>query len=76
MYFFSILNAILSIGLVAPNIKVIQESKLALSDYFILYERKPQIDLTFKPNRKFIKKKIEFKKILFIYPSNIKVNIK
>ena len=71
---FATLNAILSIGLVAPNIKIIQESALASSDYFTLYERKPQIDLTqstFKPNRKDVKGKIEFKNISFFYPSDV-----
>ena len=71
---FATLNAILSIGLVAPNIKIIQESALASSDYFTLYERKPQIDLTqstFKPNRKDVKGKIEFKNISFVYPSDV-----
>ena len=71
---FATLNAILSIGLVAPNIKIIQESALASSDYFTLYEREPQIDLsesTYKPNRKEVKGKIEFKNISFIYPSDV-----
>ena len=47
---FSTLIAVFSIGTIEPNIKIIQES--ASSDYFTLYERKPQIDSTkskFKP---------------------------
>ena len=40
------LMAILGIGLVAPNLKMIQESLAACSDYFTLIERTPQIDLS------------------------------
>ena len=38
------LMGIMGIGLTAPNIKVIQESCTATSDYFTLYEREPQMD--------------------------------
>ena len=71
---FATLNAILSIGMVSPNMKIIQESALASSDYFTLYEREPQIDLsesTYKPKRNDVKGKIEFKNISFIYPSDV-----
>jgi ABC-type multidrug transport system fused ATPase/permease subunit len=70
---FSTLIAVFSIGTIAPNVKIIQESAIASSDYFTLYERKPQIDLsqsTFKPPRDEVKGKIEFKNIDFIYPSD------
>ena len=43
---FCTLIAILSIGVTAPNLKIIQESAIASSDYFTLYERKPQIDFS------------------------------
>ena len=33
---------IAGIGMIAPNIKTIQESCSAASDYFNLYERKPK----------------------------------
>ena len=67
------LIAVMSLGSVAPNIKIIQESAIASSDYFTLYERKPKINLensTFKPDRNEIKGKIEFKNVDFIYPSD------
>ena len=67
------LIAVMSLGSVAPNIKIIQESAIASSDYFTLYERKPKIDLSnskLKPNRDSIKGKIEFKNVDFIYPSD------
>ena len=35
-----------SVGIISPNIKVIQESCLAASDYFNLYEIKPIMDLS------------------------------
>ena len=65
--------AIMSIGMVAPNLKMIQEACTASSDYFTLVERQPQIDLSgnLKPDRNTIKGKIEFKDISFIYPSDV-----
>jgi len=67
------LMGIMGIGLTAPNIKVIQESCTATSDYFSLYEREPQMDYsesTEKPPRDQIIGKIEMKNIKFIYPSD------
>ena len=67
------LMGIMGIGLTAPNIKVIQESCTATSDYFTLYEREPQMDYsesTEKPPRDQIIGKIEMKNIKFIYPSD------
>ena len=67
------LMGIMGIGLTAPNIKVIQESCTATSDYFTLYEREPQMDYsesTEKPPRDQIVGKIEMKNIKFIYPSD------
>ena len=64
--------AIMSIGSIAPNIKIIQEATIASSDYFTLYEREPQIDLsnsTRKPDREQVKEKIEFN--TFVYPSDV-----
>ena len=72
---FSTIMAIMSLGSIAPNIKIIQEAAAASSDYFTLYERKPQIDTsesTFRPPRDEVKGKIEFKDIEFIYPSDEK----
>ena len=66
--------AIMGIGMVAPNLKLIQEGCVASSDFFTLLERKPKMDLsgTEKPPRDQIKGRIEFKNISFIYPSDIK----
>ena len=70
---FSTLVAILSIGVTAPNIKIIQESAIASSDYFTLYEREPQMDFSQsieKPPRDQVKGRIEFKDVCFYYPSD------
>ena len=67
------LMGIMGIGLTAPNIKVIQESCTACSDYFTLYEREPQMDYSQsieKPPRDQITGRIEMKNIKFIYPSD------
>ena len=72
---FSTIMAVMSLGGIAPNIKIIQEAAAASSDYFTLYERNPQIDLTnstYKPPRDQVLGKIEFKDISFIYPSDDK----
>ena len=70
---FSTLVAILSIGFTAPNLKIIQESAIASSDYFTLYEREPQMDFSQsieKPPRDQVQGRIEFKNVNFIYPSD------
>ena len=70
---FSTIMAVMSLGGIAPNIKIIQEAAAASSDFFTLLERKPKIDLTkstYKPHRDEVKGKIEFKNISFIYPSD------
>ena len=70
---FCTLVAILSIGFTAPNLKIIQESAIASSDYFTLYEREPQMDFSQsieKPPRDQVKGRIEFKNVNFIYPSD------
>jgi len=67
------LMGIMGIGLSAPNIKVIQESCTASSDYFTLYEREPQMDYSQsveKPPREQISGRIEMRNIKFIYPSD------
>ena len=71
---FSTLMAIMSIGGIAPNLKVIQEACTASSDYFTLVERKPEIDTShsnYKPPRESVEGRIEFKDITFIYPSDV-----
>ena len=63
------------IGVIAPNIMIIQEACVAASDYFTLYERIPKIDekdSNYKPQRNSVKGKIEFRNITFIYPSDDK----
>ena len=67
------LMGIMGIGLTAPNLKVIQESCTACSDYFTLYEREPQMDFSQsveRPPREQIRGRIEMKNIKFIYPSD------
>ena len=70
---FNIINAIVAIGQMAPNIQVIKASYSASSDYFTLYERKPKIYESEKnliPDRNSIKGSIGFKNIKFIYLSD------
>ena len=70
---FCTLIAILSIGITAPNIKIIQESAIAASDYFTLYEREPQMDFSQSiemPPRDQVKGRIEFRDVCFSYPSD------
>ena len=70
---FCTLMGIAGIGMIAPNIKTIQESSAAASDYFNLYERKPQMDLSQsveKPPLETIQGLIEFKSVNFSYPSD------
>ena len=61
------------IGYVANNLQYIQLSLAATSDYFNLYERKPEMDLansTEKPPFSDIKGQIEFNNVNFYYPSD------
>ena len=70
---FSTLMAIMGFGLIAPNIKIIQESCTASSDYFTLVEREPAMDLSQsveKPDRDSIQGRIEFRNVVFKYPSD------
>ncbi|MBO6243772.1 MAG: hypothetical protein J6O41_04305, partial [Clostridia bacterium] len=60
---FCTLMAIMGFGLIAPNIKIIQESCTASSDYFTLHEREPAMDFSQsieKPPRDSIQGRIEF----------------
>ena len=70
---FCTLMGIAGIGMIAPNIKTIQESCSAASDYFNLYERKPMMDLSQsieRPPLDNIRGHIEFKSVNFSYPSD------
>ena len=70
---FCTLMAIMGFGLIAPNIKIIQESCTASSDYFTLHEREPAMDFSQsieKPPRDSIQGRIEFKNVVFKYPSD------
>ena len=70
---FATLIAILSVGFTAPILQIIQESAIASSDYFTLYEREPQMDFIQsieKPPKEKILGKIEFKNVSFYYPSD------
>ena len=65
--------AIMGFGLIAPNIKIIQESCTASSDYFTLVEREPAMDFSQsveKPDRDSIQGRIEFRNVVFKYPSD------
>ena len=62
-----------SMGIVAQNIKGVQESCASVSDYFNLYNRKPQMDFSQsiqRPPISQIQGKIEFKNVYFSYPSD------
>ena len=70
---FCTLMAIMGFGLIAPNVKIIQESCTASSDYFTLYEREPAMDFSQsieRPPRDSIQGRIEFKNVIFKYPSD------
>ena len=70
---FCTLMGIMGIGLTAPNLKIIQEACTATSDYFTLYERVPEMDYsqsTEKPPRESFVGRIEFKDVVFKYPSD------
>ena len=70
---FCTVMGIMGIGLTAPNLKIIQESCTATSDYFTLYEREPQMDYSQsieRPPRETIMGRIEFNDVKFIYPSD------
>ena len=57
----------------APNLKIIQESCSAASDYFNLYNRKPQMDFSQsieRPPLSQIQGRIEFRGVNFYYPSD------
>ena len=61
------------IATLLPNIKIIEEACSASSDYFNLYERKPNMDLSQsieKPPLDSIQGLIEFKGVEFYYPSD------
>ena len=71
---FCTLMGVMGIGMVAPNIKVVQESCTASSDYFTLYEREIPMDFsksTEKPDKSEVKGEIVFKDVDFIYPSDV-----
>jgi ABC-type multidrug transport system fused ATPase/permease subunit len=70
---FCTLMGIAGIGMIAPTLKMIQEACSAASDYFNLYERKPEMDLSQsieKPPLENIQGLIEFKGVDFYYPSD------
>ena len=70
---FCTLMGIAGISMIAPNIKTIQESCSAASDYFNLYERKPAMDLSNsieRPPLSDIHGRILFNGVSFYYPSD------
>ena len=70
---FCTLMGIAGIGMIAPNLKTIQESCSAASDYFNLYERKPEMSLENsieRPPLSDIHGRILFNGVQFYYPSD------
>ena len=70
---FCTLMGIAGIGMIAPNLKTIQESCSAASDYFNLYDRKPVMDLTNsvqRPPLSDVQGRIMFNDVSFYYPSD------
>ena len=62
-----------TVAKIAPNIKRIQDSCAASSDYFNLYKRKPQMDYSQsiqRPPSSEIQGRIEFRNVNFSYPSD------
>ena len=71
--FTNMVSFINALGQVFNNLQYIQLSLAATSDYFNLYERKPQMDLSNsieRPPLSDIKGKIEFNNVNFYYPSD------
>ena len=63
---------------ISSNIQYVQLALAMASDYFSLYERKPQMDLSNsidKPPLSRVQGKIEFNKVSFYYPSNPNRNL-
>jgi ATP-binding cassette subfamily B (MDR/TAP) protein 1 len=71
--FSNITTFVSSIGKFTNSLQYIQLALAATSDYFNLYERRPQMDLTNsleKPPLPLVKGKIEYKNVKFYYPSD------
>ena len=71
--FENMVGFISTVMIFAPNIQFIVLGLEASSDYFSLYERRPQMDLTNsieKPPLSDIKGRIEFKNVNFYYPTD------
>jgi ATP-binding cassette subfamily B (MDR/TAP) protein 1 len=68
---FTIVFGAFSLGQAAPNIKAITEAMNAAYDFFELKKRIPNIrkDGTLKPDKEKIEGRIEFKNVIFSYPS-------
>lgn len=69
---FTIVFGAFSLGQAAPNLKAIAAACEASKEFFYIYERKPDIDLSNsnqKPERENIKGNINFKNVTFAYPS-------
>ena len=71
--FNNISSCVSSIGNFTNNVQYVQLALAATSDFFNLYERKPNMDLTKskqKPPLSEIKGKIEYRNVEFYYPSD------
>ena len=65
-----IIIGLITINIIGPNIKIIQESCPGSSDYFNLWNRKPQIDYSQsieRPPLSQLQGKIEFREVNFYY---------
>ena len=68
--FFCTIQGIAAVTVIVPNIKAINESRVAASDYFQLRERIPEItsnDASYKPKKEKLRGQIEFQNICFSY---------
>ena len=69
---FTIVVGALTLGKAAPNLQAISSACEASREFFYIYERIPEIDLTEsveKPNRESLSGRVEFKNVSFAYPS-------
>ena len=72
--FFNMTGVMSSLILISYNLQYVQVALASTSDYFNLYERKPEMDLSNsleKPPISDIKGKIEFNNVSFYYPSDL-----
>lgn len=75
---FTIVFGSFSLGQSAPNLKAIAAACDASREFFFLYDRKPETDLTLsveKPSRDSLEGQVSFKNVTFAYPSKLERKI-